>query len=129
MGTNISKEGITKDLEAMHKAGFEGAIIMHVYGFVDGKPLWPERTFRSPYWWEAVKLLALAFATSLQAEQTLEQRFESPPDSAQPGVYWYFNDGNLNSKEMTAELENMKEVGINKVLFLEVDLGIPKGPV
>ena len=55
MGTNISKEGITKDLEAMHKAGFEGAIIMHVYGFVDGKPLWPERTFRSPYWWEAVK--------------------------------------------------------------------------
>ena len=30
---------------------------------------------------------------------------------------------------MTAELENMKEVGINKVLFLEVDLGIPNGPV
>ena len=55
MGANISKKVITKDLEAMHKAGFEGAIIMHVYGFVDGKPLWPERTFRSPYWWEAVK--------------------------------------------------------------------------
>jgi hypothetical protein len=30
---------------------------------------------------------------------------------------------------MTAELENMKEVGLNKVLFLEVDMGIPKGPV
>ena len=66
---------------------------------------------------------------SLRAEQTLEQRFDKPPDSAMPGVYWYFNDGNLNSKEMTAELENMKEVGINKVLFLEVNLGIPKGPV
>jgi hypothetical protein len=53
-------------------------------------------------------LLSLALIGSLRAEQTLEQRFESPPDSAQPGVYWYFNDGNLNSKEMTAELENMK---------------------
>jgi len=74
-------------------------------------------------------LLSLALIGSLQAEQTLEQRFESPPESAQPGVYWYFNDGNLNSKEMTAELENMKEVGINKVLFLEVNMGIPKGPV
>lgn len=74
-------------------------------------------------------LLSLALIGSLQAEQTLEQRFESPPESAQPGVYWYFNDGNLNSSQMTAELENMKEVGINKVLFLEVDLGIPKGPV
>ena len=74
-------------------------------------------------------LLSLALIGSLRAEQTLEQRFESPPASAQPGVYWYFNDGNLNSSQMTAELENMKEVGINKVLFLEVDLGIPKGPV
>ena len=74
-------------------------------------------------------LLSLALIGSLRAEQTLEQRFENPPDSAQPGVYWYFNDGNLNSSQMTAELENMKEVGINKVLFLEVDLGIPKGPV
>jgi len=74
-------------------------------------------------------ILSLALIGSLQAEQTLEQRFDNPPDSARPGVYWYFNDGNLNSKEMTAELEDMKEVGINKVLFLEVDMGIPKGPV
>lgn len=55
MGTNISKEGITKDLEAMADSGLEGAIIMHVYGFVPGKPLWPERTFHSPYWWEALR--------------------------------------------------------------------------
>ena len=73
--------------------------------------------------------LALALTGSLHAGETLEQRFERPPPSAQPGVYWYFNDGNLNSTQMTAELENMKEVGLNKVLFLEVDMGIPKGPV
>jgi len=73
--------------------------------------------------------LALALTGSLHAGETLEQRFENPPPSAQSGVYWYFNDGNLNSTQMTAELENMKEVGLNKVLFLEVDMGIPKGPV
>jgi hypothetical protein len=78
---------------------------------------------------KTILLLSLTLIGSLRAEQTLEQRFENPPESAQPGVYWYFNDGNLNSSQMTAELENMKEVGINKVLFLEVDLGIPKGPV
>ena len=74
-------------------------------------------------------ILSLALAGSLHAGEGLEQRFENPPDSAQPGVYWYFNDGNLNSSQMTAELENMKEVGLNKVLFLEVDRRIPKGPV
>ena len=74
-------------------------------------------------------LIALAVANPLLAEPSLEQRFDNPPDSAKPGVYWYFNDGNLNSEQMTAELEDMKQVGINKVLFLEVDQGIPKGPV
>jgi hypothetical protein len=73
--------------------------------------------------------LAPALAIPLLAEPSLEQRFENPPESAKPGVYWYFNDGNLNSGQMTAELEDMKQVGINKVIFLEVDQGIPKGPV
>ena len=74
-------------------------------------------------------LLAIALTGSLHAGETLEQLFENPPPSAKPGVYWYFNDGNLNSSQMTAELENMKDVGLNEVLFLEVDNGVPKGPV
>ena len=36
-------------------------------------------------------------------------------------VYWYFNDGYLNSEQMTAELEDMKQAGSNKVIFLGVD--------
>jgi hypothetical protein len=51
--------------------------------------------------------------TAIHAVETLEQRFETSPPSVLPGVYWYFNDGNLNSTQMTAELENMKEVGLN----------------
>lgn len=59
----------------------------------------------------------------------LEKNFVNPPDSARPGVYWYFMDGNLNGKEMTADLEAMKAAGLGNLVFLEVDVGIPKGPV
>jgi hypothetical protein len=59
----------------------------------------------------------------------LVQGFISPPDSAGPGVYWYFMDGNLSKKGMTEDLESMKKVGINHVVFLEVNVGIPRGPI
>jgi len=38
-------------------------------------------------------------------------------------------DGNLSREEMTADLESMKDVGIGHVLFLEVNVGVPQGPV
>ncbi|TKJ33722.1 MAG: hypothetical protein CEE38_20245 [Planctomycetes bacterium B3_Pla] len=59
----------------------------------------------------------------------LAKRFQYPPDSARPGVYWYFMDGNLNREEMTADLEAMKEAGIGNLVFLEVNVGVPRGPV
>lgn len=59
----------------------------------------------------------------------LEENFVNPPDSARPGVYWYFLDGNLNGREMTADLESMKAAGLGNLVFLEVDLGTPRGPV
>ena len=76
-------------------------------------------------------LIALFFGISLSAANgaTLEDEFRSPPDSARPGVYWYFMDGNLNREEMTADLESMKEVGLGNLVFLEVYVGVPRGPV
>jgi hypothetical protein len=53
----------------------------------------------------------------------------NPPDSARPGVYWYFMDGNLDREAMTADLESMKQAGIGYVLFLEVNVGVPRGKV
>lgn len=61
--------------------------------------------------------------------QTLKSSFLNPPNSAKPGVYWYFMDGNQDKDKMTADLESMKEVGIEHVLFLEVNVGVPQGPV
>lgn len=57
----------------------------------------------------------------------LRTGFLSPPDSARPGVYWYFMDGNLSKDGMTADLESMKKTGIGNVIFLEVNVGIPRG--
>ncbi|MEK7720287.1 MAG: glycosyl hydrolase [Bacteroidota bacterium] len=60
---------------------------------------------------------------------TLVQGFVTPPDSTRPGVYWYFMDGNISRKGMTEDLESMKQAGIGSVIFLEVNVGIPRGPV
>ena len=53
MGSNFSKEGITKDLEAMKEAGIGGATIFNLASAVqethaptENNP-WPEQTFRS----------------------------------------------------------------------------------
>jgi hypothetical protein len=55
--------------------------------------------------------------------------FANPPDSARPGVYWYFMDGNLSREGMTRDLEAMKAAGLGHVLFLEVNVGVPRGSV
>jgi hypothetical protein len=76
-------------------------------------------------------VLAL-FATcgAVLAAGEMDDPFLNPPDSARPGVYWYFLDGNLNGREMTADLESMKQAGLGNLVFLEVDIGAtPRGPV
>lgn len=60
---------------------------------------------------------------------SLKEGFQNPPDSARPGVYWYFMDGNLSKEAITKDLESMKAVGIGNVLFLEVNVGVPRGTV
>jgi hypothetical protein len=64
-----------------------------------------------------------------QSKPSLEQGFLNPSDSYRPGVYWYFMDGNMSRSGMTEDLESMKRAGIGNVLFLEVNVGVPRGPV
>ena len=71
----------------------------------------------------------ISCSTDNDSYDTLKSSFLHPSNSAKPGVYWYFMDGNLDKDEMTADLESMKEVGIEHVLFLEVNVGVPQGPV
>ncbi len=73
---------------------------------------------------------ALLFSCSQsQKPDIVREGFLNPPDSARPGVYWYFMDGNLNREAITADLESMKQAGIGYVLFLEVNVGVPRGKV
>jgi hypothetical protein len=61
MGSNYSKEGITRDLEEMKRWGICGAMIFNLTSQVEEshKPTannpWPERTYRSPAYWDAVR--------------------------------------------------------------------------
>jgi hypothetical protein len=63
------------------------------------------------------------------SKQQLQDGFKNPPNSAHPGVYWYFMDGNLSREAMTADLESMKQAGIGNLVFLEVNVGVPRGKV
>ncbi len=61
MGPNFSKEGITKDLEAMRNLGIGGATIFNIASAVQEThfPIlnnpWPNQTYRSDEYWEAIK--------------------------------------------------------------------------
>lgn len=80
-------------------------------------------------YWLGVLCASLVTAPVIRAADSLASQFVSPPAAARPWVYWYFMDGNLTREGMTADLEAMRTAGIGGAIFLEVDLGLPKGPV
>ncbi|MBI2929889.1 MAG: glycosyl hydrolase [Verrucomicrobia bacterium] len=63
------------------------------------------------------------------AGSELERGFRAPPVSARPWVYWMWMDGNLSREGITADLEAMQRAGLGGVIIMEVDVGIPRGPV
>jgi hypothetical protein len=83
-----------------------------------------------------VALLSIIFLTSCfygctvnHSYDNLKAGFKSPPNSSKPGVYWYFMDGNISKPGITKDLEAMKTAGIGSVIFLEVNVGIPRGKI
>lgn len=74
-------------------------------------------------------LLFCGLSLKSQSIRDLEKGFSSPPDSAKPGVYWYFMDGNITEESMTKDLESMKQAGIGNLMYLEVNVGVPRGKV
>ncbi|GHT24229.1 hypothetical protein FACS189419_09040 [Planctomycetales bacterium] len=55
--------------------------------------------------------------------------FQTPPDSARPWTYWFVMDGNLDKAGITADFEAMKKAGIGGIIFMEVNIGVPRGKV
>jgi glycosyl hydrolase family 106( putative alpha-L-rhamnosidase) len=60
---------------------------------------------------------------------SLDNGFDHPPPAARPWVYWFIMDGNLSREGITADLEAMHRAGIGGVILMEVDMGVPRGPV
>jgi len=86
------------------------------------------RSCRNALLLSVAAVLAVTLTVSA-ALSPLQRGFESPPPSARPWVYWYFMDGNMTAEGMTADLEAMRDAGIGGAIFLEVDIGVPRGPV
>ena len=74
-------------------------------------------------------IILLASYKSNSTKDTLKQYFKNPPEKYRPGVYWYFMEGNMNKKGITKDLESMKAAGIGSVIFLEINIGVPRGSV
>lgn len=80
--------------------------------------------------WAAGVLLAVVPITgSMTWAVDLEQGFRNPPASARPWVYWFWMDGNLSREGMTADLEALQKAGVGGMIVMEVNVGIPRGPV
>jgi len=63
-----------------------------------------------------------------QAE-SLEQAFQSPPESARPHTWWHWVNGNVSKQGITKDLESMKAVGIGGFQLFDASVGVPPGPV
>jgi len=74
-------------------------------------------------------VLGLCCALTGRASDRLEADFASPPPSARPWVYYFIMDGNLTREGITADFEALGRAGIGGLLVMEVNVGIPQGPV
>jgi hypothetical protein len=66
---------------------------------------------------------------ALSSDGSLAADFQSPPEAARPWVYWFIMDGNLSREGITADFEAMRRAGIGGMVMMEVDAGVPRGPV
>ncbi|MEI6074824.1 MAG: glycosyl hydrolase [Verrucomicrobiota bacterium] len=73
--------------------------------------------------------LLSAAELATQKPDTLAQGFASPPDSAKPQTWWHWMNGNITKEGITADLEAMKQIGLGGATIVNVDCGIPHGPV
>jgi len=87
------------------------------------------KIFRIPFLIIGILGCMLSIQGTPDVNDPVKAGFLNPPDSSRPGVYWYFMDGNISREAITGDLESMKKAGIGYVLFLEVNVGVPRGKV
>jgi hypothetical protein len=68
-------------------------------------------------------------AQSAPPADSLAAGFLNPPASARPQTWWHWMNGNITKTGITADLEAMQEIGLGGATIVNVDCGIPPGPV
>ena len=98
MGPNFSKEGIRRDLEAMRESGIAGATIFNLTSAVQesegavGNNPWPDQTFRSPKYWEAIY-----YAAEVAEELGLKVGLHNSPGYSTTGGPWIDEDKGMRT--------------------------------
>ncbi|MDR2764923.1 MAG: hypothetical protein LBB90_07820 [Tannerella sp.] len=123
MGSNFSKDGIRKDLEAMKEAGIGGATIFNLSSAVqeshvptDNNP-WPEQTYRSPAYWDALR-----FAASEAKRLGLKLGLHNSPGYATSGGPWITEE-----QGMQTLVSSRKKIAGNQRVRLQLET--PELPV
>ncbi len=78
--------------------------------------------------------LAIVVATALGSSialgqstgDSLEQGFQTPPDTAKPRVWWHWMNGNITKEGIDRDLDWMKSVGIGGFQNFDAALNTPK---
>lgn len=77
-------------------------------------------------------IICLVFTTNtLHASigDPLQIGFTNPPASAKARTWWHWLNGNITKEGITADLEAMKQIGIQEAQIFNVDAGYPEGPI
>jgi hypothetical protein len=118
MGSNFSKEGITKDLKAMKEQGIGGATIFNLASAVQESHAptlnnpWPEQTYRSPAYWEALK-----FAASEAERLGLEIGLHNSPGYSTTGGPWIDQQRGMQKlvwRKVLVKQQKAKKITIQK---------------
>jgi hypothetical protein len=117
MGSNFSKEGIRKDLEAMKAAGIGGATIFNLSSAVltshspMGNNPWPEQTYRSPAYWDALR-----FAASEAQRLGLQLGIMGSPGYATSGGPWITEEYGMQTV-----VSSSKTVDGNRLISVQIE--------
>ena len=115
MGSNFSKEGIRKDMEAMKESGIAGATIFNLTSAVQeseaaiGNNPWPDQTYRSPKYWEAIE-----YAAETAQELGLKIGLHNSPGYSTTGGPWLTEDQGMQKLVFSkTEIRGGRRITVN----------------
>ena len=73
-------------------------------------------------------LILLLLITSFRgnAQNSIKQNFQNPPNEAKPRVWWHWMNGNITIEGIQKDLEWMKRIGIGGFQNFDASLGTPQ---